>query len=36
MNEKTRTYFEELFGSDPEAQHEAFLHFLRLTESPVI
>ena len=35
MNEKTRTYFEELFSTDREAQHEAFLHFLRLTEQPV-
>ena len=35
MDEKTRRRFEELFSSDREAQHEAFLHFLRLTEQPV-
>ena len=35
MNEKTRTRFEELFGSGREAQHEAFLYFLCLTEKPV-
>jgi len=35
MDEKTQTRFNELFGSDREAQHAAFLHFLRLTETPV-
>ena len=35
MNEKTLTRFDELFGSNREVQHEAFLHFLRLTDKPV-
>ena len=35
MDTKTLRRFEELFGTDREAQNEAFLHFQRLTEQPV-
>ncbi len=35
VDAKTRRRFEELFSANREAQHEAFLHFLRLTEQPV-
>ena len=35
MDEKTRTSFEELFGSNRNTQNEAFLFFQDLTEKPV-